>query len=223
MARLPFGRRTGGASVAGGGLAGEQQGPAGEARDSGLAHPPSPPSRMRGREPLYGYATAAVIAAGAVLNLVVTKGKGAPAHPLLWPSYVAVVLAAGLTVSIRWRNRLVSPFVAIFGGMFDTLGRGPNSLSIAHYIVIFGAFGFAMALTMRQRRDQKALGLLPGRGRRGAATATGGAGRRGAAASTAGRKGAAAEDAQKKPSANRRYTPPKYATKATSGRGRARR
>lgn len=222
MARLPFGRRTGGAGVAAGGLVDEQEGPAGAAWDRGPADPPSPPSRMRGREPLYGYATAAVIAAGAVLNLVVTKGKGAPAHPLLWPSYLSLVLAVGLGVSIRWRNRLVSPFVAIFGGMFDTLGHGPNSLSIAHYVVIFSAFGFAMALTMRQRREQKALGLLPGRGRRGSASATGGSGRRGAATGTAGRKGTAG-DTLEKPAANRRYTPPKYATKPTSGRGRARR
>ncbi|MHB1930111.1 MAG: hypothetical protein ACYCUG_11965 [Acidimicrobiales bacterium] len=163
---------------------------------------------------MYGYATAVVILAVAVLNLVVTKGKGAPAHPALWPSYAAIVLALGLAVSMRWRSRMVSPFVAIFGGMFDTLVRGPDSIATAHYVVIFAAFGFAVALTMRQRREQKALGILPSRGRRGGRATNPASGRRGASA---------ADDGPKKPVASRRYTPPKYATKSAPSRGRARR
>lgn len=206
--RLPFGR-TGAASSA-------------DLDDGGDLDPvpawspepaaaPFPPSRMQGREPAYGYATAAVIVAGAALNLILKTGKGAPLHPTLWPSYVAIVLAVALAVTtFRFRSRLVSPFVAIFGGMFDTLARGPNRLEYPHLVVIFVAFGFAVALTMRQRREQKALGITPGR--RGA---RGGAGGRGAAAT--------ADDGLKKPPPSKRYTPPKYATKPPPARGRPRR
>ncbi len=161
--------------------------------------------QMEGREPLWAWVTAAVIAAGGIANLVDTTGRGAPAHPVAWPSYVGLLLAAGLVASTRARNRLLSPFVAIFAAFFVTLERGPDSLSFVHIVVLFAAVGFAVALTMRQRRAQKALGATRSP-----------AGRRG--------RGRGRDDEQpavgrpRKPTPNRRYTPPKSSRTASSSR-----
>lgn len=168
--------------------------------------PDASPMRMQGREQLWGYAAAAILAAGAVANLLDTTGKGAPAHPVLWPSWVGLALAAGLAGSIQFRNRLLSPFTAIFAAFFLTLERGPDSLAYIHIVVLFAAVGFAVAVTMRQRRQQRALGPARGRSGRGGAASRG----------TADDSGRA-----RKPPPNRRYTPPKKSAAPASRRSRA--
>ncbi len=173
---------------------------------------PTSPMRMEGREPLWGYATALLLAAGGVANLLDTTGKGALPHPVLWPSWVGLALAAALAASLQLRNRLLSPLTAIFAAFFLTLERGPDSLAFFHILLLVGAVGFAVAVTMRQRRAQRLLG--PPRGRRA----------RGERARPAGRAGAGGADSAggpRRPAASRRYTPPKSA-KGTSNAGRSR-
>lgn len=169
--------------------------------------PDASPMRMQGREPLWGYGAAVLLGAGALANLLDTTGKGALAHPVLWPSWLGLVLAVGLAGSIQLRNRLLSPLAAIFSAFFLTLERGPDSLSYIHILVLVGAVGFAVALTMRQRRQQRALG--PARGRSGRGGARGGATARGAAGDA---------ERPRKPPPSRRYTPPKKPTPSTSSR-----
>jgi len=169
--------------------------------------PDASPMRMQGREPLWGYAAAGLLAAGALANLLDTTGKGAPAHPVLWPSWVGLALAVGLAGSIQLRNRLLSPLAAIFSAFFLTLERGPDSLSYIHILVLLGAVGFAVALTMRQRRQQRALG--PARGR---------SGRGGSRSSAAGRGAAGEAERSRKPPPSRRYTPPKKPTPPASSK-----
>lgn len=171
--------------------------------------PDASPMRMQGREPVWGYAAAALLTAGAVADLLDTTGRGAPAHPLLWPSWVGLALAVGLAGSIRLRNRLLSPFTAIFSAFFLTLGRGPDSLAPVHIVVLIGAVGFAVAVTMRQRRQQRA--LAPARGRSGR-------GRAGPGAGTPSRRAAGEGERPRKPPASRRYTPPKKSTSSASSR-----
>jgi len=161
------------------------------------------PSRMAGREPLQGYVATAVLLAIGVANLAITTGKGAPAHPTLWYSYVGLALAVGLGVSIRYRNRLVSPFVAIFAAFFLTLAKGPDVLGTPHLVALVVAVGYALVLSMHQRRDQKALSAATGipmrrsrRDRRQPPSAPG------------------ADDGLRRPRPNRRYTPPKAVLEA---------
>ncbi len=159
---------------------------------------------MQGNEPLLGYVAGAVIIVGAVLNLVITTGAGAPAHPTTWNSLVAIVLAVALVVSIRFRNRMISPFIAIFGAFFVTLGKSPKSLSAPHIAVLVIAVAFAIIVSLHQRRDQKI--LTP--------AATPAARRAAADARRRRRKGEPEPPPpSSRPAANRRYTPPKDRTK----------
>lgn len=177
-------------------------GPSGEENTS--------PNRMQGNEPLFGIAAAIVIALGAILDLVVTTGKGAPAHPTTWTAYVALLLAIGLIVSLRFRNRLASPFIAIFGAFFVTLEKGPDSLEIPHIAVLVIAVAFAVIVSLHQRRDQRIFHPPPTP-----------AERRAAAEARRRRKRGEPElpPPVKRPPPNRRYTPPKSAAKSTkSGR-----
>jgi hypothetical protein len=166
--------------------------------------PPSDgnPGRMKGREPLQGVAVAVIVAVGAVLDLVVTTGAGAPKHPNAAFPVIAVVLAVGLAVSVRFRNRLLSPFLAIFAAFFATLGKAPRSLGVPHIVVLVTAVGFALIVSMRQRREQKA--ITP--------TATAADRRAANEARRRRRKGEPEpEPTVVRPVANRRYTPPKKA------------
>jgi hypothetical protein len=109
-----------------------------------------------------------------------------------------------VVASVQYRNRLLSPFVAIFGAFFVTLPKGPSSLSIPHIIVLMVAVSFAVIVSIHQRRDQRILTpQMTAADRRAAADAR----RRR-------RKGEPEEPAAvKRPPANRRYTPPKSAAK----------
>lgn len=191
----------------------------GEAAGSGLSgrlaplarwfNPPEPegppsPTRMSGREPLFGYIAAGVIVLASILNLVVTTGPGAPAHPTVWPNYAGILFAVALTVSIRFRNRMLSPFIAIFGAFFVTLAKGPDSLSLPHIVTLLVGVAFAMIVSLHQRRDQKAMGPVTPADRRAAADARA---RR--------RRGEPEPTVTKHPAPNRRYTPPKDRSKST--------
>jgi hypothetical protein len=160
------------------------------------------PAAMKGNEPILGLVVAAVILVVAVLDLVVTKGTGAPRHPDRWAPLVGIVLAVVLAVSLRWRNRLASPFIAIFAAYFVEVGKTPRSLTYPHVIALASAVGFAVMLTLRHRQEQKAAG--------GAMSA---ADRRAAADARRRRRKGEPEPAPavKRPPPSARYTPPKAA------------
>jgi phosphate/sulfate permease len=158
---------------------------------------------MRGREPAQAIAVAVLLAAVGVANLLVTTGPGAPKHPTLVYSYIGIALAVGLAVSVKWRNRVVSPFAAIFAAFFVTLARGPNSLEVPHLAALAGSVGFAVVVSMRQRKELRAQAPpRPAAGRR--------------------RRGRADPEpdssAKRLPEPNRRYTPP---AKVTPAKGKA--
>ncbi|HLH46149.1 MAG TPA: hypothetical protein VKV25_03255, partial [Acidimicrobiales bacterium] len=157
-----------------------------------------PPTRMRGREPLQAYAIAAILAAIGLVNLFVTTGKGAPAHPQLWLSYVGIVLALFLAGTVQFRNRLISPFTAIVAAFFVTTARAPSALQYPHLVALLAALYFALSVALRQRRDQRAVA--------------------GTARSRPGRRGPSEAEAptSTRPAANRRYTPPKDRSKDKS-------
>jgi uncharacterized membrane protein YccC len=115
------------------------------------------PSRMQGNEPLWGYAVAVLLVVVAVLDLTVTTGAGAPKHPTTWTPAAGLVLALVLAGTMRYRSRLLSPFVAIFAAFFVTLSKGPRVLGFPHILALVVAVGFALLVSMRQRKDQKAL------------------------------------------------------------------
>jgi hypothetical protein len=166
------------------------------------------PSTMKGNEALLGLAVAGIIIAVAVLDLTVTTGAGAPKHPETWAPVVGIVLAVALIASLRFRNRLASPFVAIFAAYFVELAKTPKSISTAHVIALAAAVGFAVALTLRHRSAQKAAGTMTGPAQRRAA----------ADARRRRRKGEPEPEAtMKRPPASARYTPPKSAIPPKSG------
>ena len=166
------------------------------------------PATMKGNEPLLGLVVAAIIIAVGVLDLVVTTGAGAPKHPQTWAPVVGILLALVLVVSVRFRNRLVSPFISIFAAYFVEVFKAPKSLSVPHVIVLASAVGFALILTMRHRGEQKAAGVGTPAERRAAAEAR----RRR-------RKGEPEPPpAVKRPPPSARYTPPKAAAPTKSGR-----
>jgi hypothetical protein len=161
------------------------------------------PGRMRGSEPIQGYVVAAVLFVVCVLDLTIKKGAGAPKHPSQWAPSVGLILSVALALTMRFRNRLASPFIAIFASFFATLSKAPKVLSTPHIIALVVAVGFAVNMTLHQRRDQKALtpNMTPAQ-RRAAADAR----RRR-------RKGEPEPpSAGKRPPPSARYTPPKSAT-----------
>ncbi len=167
-------------------------------------------TRMEGNEPVWGVVLAGILIVVSVLNLTVTTGPGAPAHPSSFDSVIAIVLALALVVvSLRVRSRMVSPLVGIVAAFFTTLGKTPTSLSAPHIIALFAALAFALILSMRQRRVQRA--LTP------QATA---ADRKAAAdARRRRRKGEPEPPPEvKRPPRSKRYTPPRPATPPKSGR-----
>lgn len=168
-----------------------------------------PPSRMRGTEPLYGYVVALELFVVGILNLVITTGKGAPAHPQTGLEIVGVIaplIFVGLLV--RFRNRTIVGFAAIVAAFFVTLPRVPSSLAIAHVFALVVPLGYGLIITQRQRR---ALGKEMRSGtRKGANRASTGSSARGAegrADRRRGRKRSQPEPTGPRPSA--RYTPPK--------------
>ena len=164
---------------------------------------------MRGNEVTQGYVVAGILAVVALLNLTVTTGAGAPRHPAYWYSILGLVAAAGLVVSIRFRNRLISPFVAVVGAFLVTVATAPKSLGVPHIVALGVTVAYAVILSLRHPRDQRLV----------SPTATAADRRAAAEARRRRRKGEPEPSVPvvKRPPANRRYTPPK-ATKARDNR-----
>lgn len=166
------------------------------------------PSAMRGNEYRYGLLVAAELVVVAILNLSVTHGKGAPAHPPTTLALIGLVAALAVFGLLRTDNRMIVGFGSIIAAFFVTLPRTPNSLSIAHLFALGIPLAYTLVLTQRQRkatttqlRQNRAAGPRPAAGR---------AGRR--------RK----EPQQPEgPRPSRRYTPPK--SKRPTGKGSGRR
>lgn len=156
---------------------------------------------MRGREEMYGYLVAAVLAAAAVANLVITHGTGAPAHPPTGLSVIGLLGAVVLAATVRVRNRLLTPFLAVIVAFFVTLPKVPRSLDGLHIVALVVPVIYALWVTQRHKKAQ---GPRPARGRRGAGT---GAGGRTSASSAGGSTSARTPVKTGKPSG--RYTPPK--------------
>lgn len=182
------------------------------------AEPPGedlPPSRLRGTEPLYGYVVALELLVVAILNLVITTGKGAPAHPQTALQLVGVIAPLGFAALLRLRNRTLAGFAAIVAAFFVTLPRVPNSLSVAHVFALAIPLAYGLIITQRQR---KAMGSAVRGGRRA------GGGRRPREDTKAAgppaarrRRGRADSAPASGPRPSPRYTPPK------AKRGKARR
>jgi hypothetical protein len=163
---------------------------------------------MRGNEALYGYLVGLELIAVSIVNLVVTHGKGAPAHPSTGLALIGLVASIAATALVRTHHRLIVPFALIVAAFFVTLPRGPDSLGPAHIFALIIPVVYAFVVTQRQRKASQALTRA---GRSGAVKATTakstpagrgaeGAGRR------RGRKQAVASTG---PTASSRYTPPK--------------
>jgi hypothetical protein len=160
---------------------------------------------MKGNEPTLGYGLVAVLIIVAVADLLITKGKGAPKHTTAWEPVVGIVLALVVAGTLRLRNRMVTPLIAVVAVFFLTLDKGPNSLELPHLFALILSIAYALTLSMRQRREQRALtGMSAAQTRRAQADAR----RRR-------RKGEPeVETGPKRPAASRRYTPPKAAKPA---------
>jgi hypothetical protein len=163
---------------------------------------------MRGNEAMYGYIVGLELIVVSILNLVVTHGKGAPAHPSTGLAVVGLVASIAATALVRTHHRLIVPFALIVAAFFVTLPRVPDSLSSVHILALIIPVIYALVVTQRQRKATQAL-TRAGRSTTAKSTpakstpaqrGTGGAGRR-----RAGKQGGTPTG----PAASRRYTPPK--------------
>lgn len=166
------------------------------------------PTTMRRPEPLYGYVVALELIFISILNLSVTHGKGAPAHPATLWSSVGLLASVALIPVIRFTNhRLVVAFYTIIATFLATQPRTPSSLAITHFLALGIAVVYAFWLSQRQRKAASARARA---GQPGSAPAAGGrSSRQPAGNSSAGRRGRRNKDAPSGPQASRRYTPPK--------------
>jgi hypothetical protein len=149
------------------------------------------PSRMTAREQQIGFAVAAL---GGVVAVAVAFANG---QPIL--GAIAAVAAVGVGISSRYGHRIVTAFVAILGGFAFVVPAN------------FAFLGYGGYLMWRSSRDQAKV-----RARQPRLTP---AQRREARdARRAAKRGETAPAAAKRPTQNRRYTPPK--AKARPGRQR---
>jgi hypothetical protein len=171
------------------------------------------PSAMRGTEPLYGYVVAAELLAIAILNLTDTHGAGAPAHPHTLLSALGIVAVGALVAAIRFTgHRMIVGFVAIGAAFVVSYPKGPNSLTVIHFIAIAIPLIYAFILTQRQNKarmtEMKRAGSGAGSsGTRGGRTAA--ARRAEAQADRRERRGRRGVPEPSGPKASSRYTPPK--------------
>ncbi|MGH9115783.1 MAG: hypothetical protein ACRDWW_08140 [Acidimicrobiales bacterium] len=163
------------------------------------------PSAMRGSESLYACVAAAELIVVAVLNLVITHGKGAPSHPQTTLAIIGLLGALAFVPTILTRSRMIVPFAAVVAAFLVTLPKVPTSLSTAHFITLIIVVIYALVLTGRQR---KATAKAGGRG----STARQ-AGERAGTRAVRGRGGRSKDVAPSGPRASRRYTPPKVKAK----------
>lgn len=193
------------------------------------SEPQLPPSRMRGTEPLYGYVVGLELLVVAILNVVITKGKGAPTHPQTGLQIIAIVVPLVFIGLLQLRNRTIAGFAAIVAAFFVTLPKVPNALAVAHVFALAIPLAYGLLITQRQRR---ALGTSMRRGGRRQAGQAGQGGQAGQAqgrggqtpakSSTERRRGRKkGQDEPSGPKPNARYTPPK--AKRNQPQGKARR
>ena len=181
------------------------------------------PSAMRRPEPLYGYVVALELLVVSILNLTITKGKGAPAHPNTGLAVAGVAAAIGLAAIIfRFKHRTVVGFAAIAAAFVVNLSRGPNSLAVAHVFALVFPFAYAFIITQRQRKlmtaQLKAARAGGGAGSRSGGRAGGAGSRRSAGAGSGRRRGSAPAPKPSGPRPNARYTPPKPKRQKPAGR-----
>jgi hypothetical protein len=163
------------------------------------------PTTMRRPEPLYGYVVALELIFISILNLTVTHGRGAPAHPATTWSVIGLLIAIGMIPIIRFTNhRLIVAFYTVAATFFATQPRTPSSLAITHFLALGIAIVYAFWLSQRQRKAASA------RARGGQSGSGGGAApRQKANNSGTARRGRREKNAPTGPQASRRYTPPK--------------
>jgi hypothetical protein len=149
------------------------------------------PSRMTAREQQIGFAVAGL---GGVVAVAVAFANG---EPVL--GAIAAVAAVGLGVSSRYGHRIVTAFVAILGGFAFVVPAN------------FAFLGYGGYLMWRSSRAQAKLRASQPR-------LTPAQRREAREARRAAKRGETTPSAAKRPSQNRRYTPPK--TKARPGRQR---
>ncbi|MGC8511781.1 MAG: hypothetical protein ACP5P1_01900 [Acidimicrobiales bacterium] len=153
---------------------------------------------MRGTEPLYGYVVALELVVVGILNLTVTSGKGAPAHPPTALAGVGVAAAISLFGFLQTKNRVLVAFAVIATAFLVDLPKVPNSLALAHVFSLALPFAYSLILTQRHRKRMKGE-LMAARARRPSSPART-------------RPNAKTKDAPATPSGPRpsgRYTPPK--------------
>ncbi len=186
------------------------------------ADPGLKPSTMRGSEGLYGYVVGLELLVVGVLNLTVTHGPGAPAHPQTTLAAVGVAASIAFMAVIRLKNRMAAGFGAIVAAFFVTLPRVPNSMSIAHIFALVVPMAYGLIITQRQRRDTPKLARGAARGAAargsGASPAGGRTGGKGAGTTPAGagrgRRGKKQAEPANGPRPSARYTPPKSKRKS---------
>lgn len=187
-------------------------GPPSEREERSVEPAPEPvgdglkPSAMRGNEHIWGYAVAALLGVVAILNLVVTKGPQAPAHPDTALSAAGVAGAIALAGVVSTRNRMFAGMGAILASFLVYYPRVPTTLTIPHLLALVAPIAFGLIVTGRQRRlmTSQIKTARTRRADRPAGRAAGGGKRGKAPAPTTG------------PRPSARYTPPK--PKKTSGR-----
>jgi len=149
------------------------------------------PIELREWEIPAGYAIAGFIVLLAVLELVITTGKGAPKNPS--PILPLLALAIGLVqaATIRFKNRLVTALVGVAGGLLIATTKVPDSLGIPHSLGFLAPLVYAFLVTNRHNRAQRAQRGPRNQPQRG------------------GRRGSKAAPEPTGPKASRRYTPPR--------------
>ena len=165
------------------------------------------PLRLRGRAEPIGVS---------ILNLTVTHGKGAPAHPSTQLAVVGLAASIALIAVVRTHHRFIvgsppsSPPFAPSRRCPTRCARPPAGAVIP---VVY-----AFLLTQRQRKATTARTGRAVRADAGEGDGPGDAGTAGRWAAAARRAGA--RPPQTGPQANRRYTPPKAKRAARASHGR---
>jgi hypothetical protein len=165
------------------------------------------PTAMRRPEPLYGYVVGLELIFVSILNLTVTHGKGAPAHPATLQAAVGLVASLAFIAIIRTNHRFIVAFGAVIAAFcVISLSRTPDSLLLPHLFAFAIPIIYAFMLSQRQR---KAATARTRAGRSGSTPAKGAGSGRGRAADSGRRRGRKDKDSPSGPQASRRYTPPK--------------
>jgi hypothetical protein len=163
---------------------------------------------MRRPEPLYGYVVAVELIFVSILNLTVTHGSGAPAHPATTWSVIGLLASIAMIPIIRFTNhRLIVAFYTVIATFLATQPRTPSSLAITHFLALGVAIVYAFWLSRRHRKAQSAR-VRTGRSGSGRA-AEPRSSRQRPANSGGGRRSRRKKDEPTGPQASRRYTPPK--------------